>query len=107
YRNPPQEEQSDLIPQGTPITRDFWESMTLDELAEAQNARPVTDAETLLSGWPGNPEDGFEEENHKIRQRGMIGEKCNPKLDMLCNSEGNLKRMIGMKSERNINNWKG
>ncbi len=31
---------ADLLPQGTPVSRGFWESPTLDELAEAQGIKP-------------------------------------------------------------------
>jgi len=66
-------EAIDLLPQGTPISRSFWESPSLDELAQAQNAMPVTDVESLLGGWPGDAEDGFEEEIYRIRHDGIVG----------------------------------
>lgn len=68
-----EDEATDLLPQGTPISRDFWESGTLDELAESQNVHPVTDVESLLGGWPGDVDDGFEEEILKIRHLGTVG----------------------------------
>lgn len=40
---------------------------TLDELAKSQNVHPVTDVESLLGGWPGDVNDGFEEEILRIR----------------------------------------
>lgn len=67
-------EATDLVPLGTPISRDFWESPTLDELAESQNVKPVTDVEALLGGWPGDVDDGFEEEVLKIRHLGVVGD---------------------------------
>lgn len=69
-----EDEAADLLPKGTPISRDFWESPSLDELARAQNVRPVTDVESLLGGWPGDADDGFEEEILKIRHLGIVGE---------------------------------
>jgi len=35
-----EDEDADLLPQGTPFSRSFWESPTLDELAQAQNVKP-------------------------------------------------------------------
>jgi hypothetical protein len=66
-------EAIDLLPQGTPISRSFWESPSLDELAQAQNVMPVTDVESLLGGWPGDAKDGFEEEICRIRHAGIVG----------------------------------
>jgi hypothetical protein len=63
----------DLLPQGSPIPRDFWQSPSLDELATAQAVRPVADISELLGGWPGDADDSFEEEIHHIRQAGLIG----------------------------------
>jgi hypothetical protein len=67
-------EATELLPQGTPISRSFWESPTLDELAQAQNVEPVTDVKILLGGWPGDPDDGFEDEILRIRHFGVVGE---------------------------------
>ena len=53
-------EAVDLLPQGTPISRYFWESPTLDELAQAQNVQPMTDVRALFGTWPGEAHDGFE-----------------------------------------------
>ena len=66
-------EATDLLPQGTPISRSFWESPTLDELAAMQNVKPVVDVESLLGGWPGDVDDGFEEEILKIRHQDIVG----------------------------------
>jgi len=52
---------------GHPISRDFWESPTLDELAQAQNVRPMMDVRTLFSTWPGEVDDGFEEAIDELR----------------------------------------
>lgn len=54
-------EAADLLPQGTPISRNFWESPTLDELAQAQNLRPMADVRALFGTWPGDMGDGFEQ----------------------------------------------
>lgn len=60
-------EATDLLPQGTPISRGFWTSPTLDELAQAQNVRPMTDVRTLFGTWPGEMNDGFEETIDELR----------------------------------------
>lgn len=60
-------EAADLLPQGTPISRSFWESPSLDELAQTQNVRPMTDVRTLFGTWPGEIDDGFEETIDELR----------------------------------------
>ena len=54
------DEAVDLLPQGTPISQNFWESPTLDELARSQNVQLMTNAQGLLDTWPGEVNDGFE-----------------------------------------------
>ena len=66
-------EATELLPQGTPISRSFWESPSLEELARTQNVMPVRDVSSLLGGWPGDADDGFEEEIHRIRHIGLAG----------------------------------
>jgi hypothetical protein len=60
-------EAADLLPQGTPISRSFWESPTLDELAQGQNVRPMADVRALFGTWPGEISDGFEQEVDDLR----------------------------------------
>lgn len=60
-------EAADLLPQGTPISRSFWESPTLAELAQAQNVRPMADVRALFGTWPGEIGDGFEQEVDDLR----------------------------------------
>lgn len=64
-------EAADLLPQGTPISRDFWESPTLDELAQAQNVKPMMDVSALFGTWPGEMDDGFEETIDELRHSHM------------------------------------
>lgn len=64
-------EAADLLPQGTPLSRDFWESPTLDELAQAQNVRPMADVKALFGTWPGEMNDGFEEAIDELRHSQM------------------------------------
>jgi len=59
---------------GSGASFDFWKSWTLEELAEVQGVGPVTDPKALLGGWPGDVDDGFEEEIARIRKSGMIGD---------------------------------
>jgi len=62
-----QGEAANLIPQGTLISRSFWESPDLDELALAQNVGPMTDVKALFGTWPGEIEDGFEKAVDDLR----------------------------------------
>jgi hypothetical protein len=66
-------ESVDLLPQGTPISRSFWESLTLDELAETQNVKPLADVRALFGTWPGEVDDGFEESIDELRHSHMAG----------------------------------
>jgi len=60
-------EAAELLPQGTPISRGFWESPTLDELAQAQNVQPMRDVRVLFGTWPGEEDDGFEAAIDELR----------------------------------------
>lgn len=64
-------EAADLLPQGTPLALDFWESPTLDELARAQNVSPMADVRALFGTWPGEINDGFEETIDELRHSHM------------------------------------
>ncbi len=66
-------ESADLLPKGTPISRHFWESPTLDELAHSQNIQPVADVQALFGTWPGDENDGFEETIEELRQQKVEG----------------------------------
>lgn len=54
-------------------SRDFGNSPTLDELAAAQNIRPMKDVRALFGTWPGEDDDGFEETIAKFRHQNMMG----------------------------------
>ncbi len=69
-----EDEAADLLPQGTPISRDFWESPTLDELAQAQNVKPMADVRALFGTWPGEVDDGFEDAIDELRHSNLAGE---------------------------------
>ncbi len=46
---------------------DFWESRTLEELARAQNVKPIADVRALFGTWPGEINDGFEAAIEELR----------------------------------------
>jgi len=60
-------EATELLPQGTPISRDFWVSPTLEDLAQAQSVRPMLDVKALFGTWPGEVDDGFEQTVDELR----------------------------------------
>lgn len=55
-----EDKAADLLPQGTPVARGFWESPSLDELAQTQKVQPLTNVRVLFGTWPGDDNDGFE-----------------------------------------------
>jgi len=63
------EEGADLLPQGTPLPSDFWQSPSLDQLVELQGTHPLTDVASLFGTWPGDPDDGFEEAVRSLRMQ--------------------------------------
>lgn len=64
------DEGLDLLPQGTPISQDFWESPSLDELAKSQNVQPMANVRALFGTWPGDENDGFEAVIDEFRHSG-------------------------------------
>jgi len=64
---------ADLLPQGTPISQGFWQSPSLDELAQAQNVKAMTDVRKLFGTWPGDVDDGFEKTIDELRHSTMAG----------------------------------
>ena len=69
-RDSERDEAADLLPQGTPIARAFWESPTLEELARSQNVQPMADVRALFGTWPSAENDGFEETIDELRHSG-------------------------------------
>ncbi len=67
------DEAIELLPQGTPISRSFWESPTLDELAQSQNVGPLQDVTALFGTWPGEDDDGFESAVDDLRHHTIDG----------------------------------
>lgn len=66
-------EAVDLLPQGTPISRDFWESPSLEELARAQSVQPMADVRSLFGTWPGDVDDEFEKTVDELRHLSFTG----------------------------------
>lgn len=71
-----EEENADLLPRGTPLPTDFWQSPTIEELAASQGVSPMPDIHALFGTWPGEEDDGFEDSIHELRQQSIAG--CNP-----------------------------
>lgn len=68
-----EDKAADLLPQGTPISRNFWESPSLDELALSQNVQPLSNVRVLFGTWPGDDEDGFEASIDNLRHHEVDG----------------------------------
>ncbi|OQX01217.1 MAG: hypothetical protein BWK80_60390 [Desulfobacteraceae bacterium IS3] len=47
---------------------DFRNSPTIEELAEVQGVKPLQNISDLFGTWPGEEDDGFEEEIRRLRQ---------------------------------------
>jgi len=60
------EEQQRLEDLGMP--GDFWESPSLEELAVSQGVKPITDVNIIAGTWPGEDDDGFEEDILALRK---------------------------------------
>ena len=41
--------------------------LTIDELADVQNVKPMADVRALFGTWPGKKDDGFEEAINELR----------------------------------------
>lgn len=61
-------ESAEFLPQGTPITSDFWQSPSMEELAVSQGVRPMSDVNIIFGTWPGSEDDGFEEDILALRK---------------------------------------
>lgn len=62
-----EDEAVDLLPKGTPISRDFWESPSLEELAVSQKVHQMADVRVMFGTWPGDEDDGFEAAIYELR----------------------------------------
>lgn len=68
-----QEDNADLLPRGTPLPTDFWQSPTIEELAASQGVNPMADVRALFGTWPGEDDDGFEDSIHQLREQSIAG----------------------------------
>jgi hypothetical protein len=68
-------ENAEFLPQGTPITTDFWQSPSLEELAVTQGVQPMSDVKKLFGTWPGTEDDGFEEDILALRKTPTKGSR--------------------------------
>jgi hypothetical protein len=66
-------ERADLLPQGVPLPVDFWRSLSLDELAQAQGVSPIQNVRILFGTWPGQDDDRFEDDVQALRQGSPAG----------------------------------
>lgn len=66
-------EQADSLSQWALFSQNFWESLSLEELAKAQGVKPMKDASDLIGTWPGEVDDGFEEWIDELRHPGRKG----------------------------------
>lgn len=69
-----EDEGGDLLPQGTPLPNDFWNALSLDDLAASQGTVPLQDVTMLFGTWPGDVDDGFEELISDLRKHNVAGE---------------------------------
>lgn len=60
-------ENVELLPKGTPILGDFWESQSIEDLARAQQVEPMANVTSIFGTWPGEEGDGFEIEIDSLR----------------------------------------
>lgn len=68
-----EDEDAGLLPLGTPIPSDFWHSPTIDELAVAQGVQPMRSISDIFGTWPGDLNDGFEEDIQRQREESVVG----------------------------------
>ena len=58
-----------LMSCGAPISQNLRKSPTLDELARAQNVQPIANVSDLFGTWPGEDDDGFEDDIDELRKK--------------------------------------
>lgn len=51
------------------MSRSFWQSPTIQELARSQSVRPMANVRTLFGTWPDEENDGFEAAIDELRRR--------------------------------------
>ena len=63
-----EDEELDLLPQGTPVSSEFWAVQSFDDLVRSQGVSPLSDPSELFGTWPGDPDDDFEELIAELRR---------------------------------------
>ena len=58
-----------LMSRGAPISQNLRKSPTIDELARAQNVQPIANVSDLFGTWPGEENDGFEDDIDELRKK--------------------------------------
>ena len=58
-----------LMARGAPISQNLRKSPTIDELARAQNVQPIKNVRDLFGTWPGEENDGFEDDIDELRKK--------------------------------------
>lgn len=53
-----EDELTDKLPSGSPLQEGFWSELSLEELAEAQGVKRLTNIEEILGKWPGDENEG-------------------------------------------------
>jgi len=53
----------------------FWSSLSVDELAKMQNVKPTMNIESLAGTWPGEDDDGFEDDIKSMRESSQAKQK--------------------------------
>jgi len=73
--------------------------ITIDELAESQNVKPMVDVRALFGTWPDGKNDGFEEAINELRHWNMIKE-------VNYDNDGILTDRISDTGERKLKHFK-
>jgi len=55
------------------VPPDFWQSPSLDQLAELQGVQPLKDISLLFGTWPDDVNDGFEDSILALRRQSPAG----------------------------------
>ena len=58
-----------LMSRGAPVSQNLRKSPTLDELARTQNVQPIANVSDLFGTWPGEEDDGFEDDIDELRKK--------------------------------------
>jgi hypothetical protein len=61
-------EEEDIQLSSLGMQTDFWQSLSLEELAILQGVRPMSDINLIANTWPGTGDDGFEEDIQTLRK---------------------------------------